>query len=58
MADQYGTKTWARWASQNLEVVLALLEEPYKQWDKQMGNLERAKKTLNVIKTELKKARF
>jgi len=53
MANQYGTKAWLKWASQNLEFVLILLLEPGKQWDDRMSYLETAIKSLNIIKTEL-----
>ena len=53
MSNQYGTKGWAKKTSQTLEVVLALLKEPDKQWDNQMTHKEAAVKSLNIIKLEL-----
>ena len=54
MANQYGTKAWAKWASRNLEFVLSLLKEPEKQWDEKMTYLEGAIKTIAFIGEELK----
>lgn len=53
MANQYGTKAWAKWARRNLEFALVLLKEPNKQWDEKTSHLESAIKCLNIIKTEL-----
>lgn len=55
MANQYGTKAWAKWADLNLSFALTLLKEPNKQWDEQITHLECAVKSLNIIRTELKK---
>ena len=53
MANQYGTKVWARWANNNIEFALSLLKEPDKLWDEQMTYKESAIKSLNIIRTEL-----
>ncbi len=54
MIDKYGTKLWAKWASQNLEFSLSLLKEPSQKWDEQTTYLEAAIKSLNIISIELK----
>ena len=53
MAGQYGTKAWAKWAKQNLEIALSLLKEPNKEWDQGETHLQVAIRILNVIKKEL-----
>lgn len=54
MANQYGTKAWAKWAKDNLDFTLMLLKEPSKQWDEETTYLECSIKTLSIISTELK----
>ena len=53
MTGQYGTKAWARWANNNLEFALGLLEEPNKEWDQGETQLQVAIRILSVIKKEL-----
>ncbi len=53
MTKQYRTKAWAKWAKQNLEVALSLLQSPDKQWDKDTTYREAAIKSLAIIEKEL-----
>jgi len=53
MANQYGTKKWAKWARQNVEFSLSLLKEPDRQWDENTTHLESVKQILNILKREL-----
>ena len=53
MANQYGTKAWAKWAHTAVDVSLSLLQEPAKKWDENTTYLESAKRSLGIIKTEL-----
>ena len=54
MTGQYGTKAWATWASNNLRFALMLLQDPDKQWDAELLQIEAAVKSLNILNTELK----
>ena len=53
MTRQYGTKAWAKWAKDDLEFVLTLLEEPNKQWDEKTTRLDTARKIIYIIGIEL-----
>ncbi|KKL87952.1 hypothetical protein LCGC14_1929550 [marine sediment metagenome] len=53
MANQYGTKVWAKWASNSLGFALTLLEKPNLPWDERLSHSEAAIKSLNIVKAEL-----